>query len=83
LPSGESTPRSAITTYDIGGGVNFHYAKSERYISAQDGAKCDIGFSAFHFQQPKNSFFESSERLHTKYIFHANLDYGIKSAALA
>lgn len=83
LPSGESTPRSAITTYDIGGGVNFHYAKSERYISAQDGAKCDIGFSAFHFQQPKNSFFESTERLHTKYIFHANLDYGIKSAALA
>lgn len=83
LPSGETTPRSAIVSFDMGGGVNFHYAKSERYISAQDGAKCDIGFSAFHYNAPKNSFFTSSERLWAKYIFHANLDYGIKSAGIA
>lgn len=83
LPSGETTPHSAITSFDMGGGVNFHYAKSERYISAQDGAKCDIGFSAFHYNIPKNSFFTSSERLYSKYIFHANLDYGIKSAGIA
>lgn len=83
LPSGESTPRSSIVSFDVGGGVNFHYAKSERYISAQDGAKCDIGISAFHYNIPKNSFFVSSERLYTKYIFHANLDYGIKSAGVA
>lgn len=83
LPSGEATPRSSIVSFDVGGGINFHYAKSERYISAQDGAKCDIGFSAFHYNIPKNSFFTSSERLFTKYIFHANLDYGIKSAGIA
>jgi type IX secretion system PorP/SprF family membrane protein len=82
-PSGEVTPRSGILTVDAGGGINFHYAKSERYISAQDGAKCDIGFSAFHYNIPKNSFFESSERLYTKYIFHANLDYGLKSVGMA
>jgi type IX secretion system PorP/SprF family membrane protein len=83
LPSGEVTPRSGIMTVDVGGGVNFHYAKSERFISSQDGAKCDIGFSAFHFNVPKNSFFQSSERLYTKYIFHANLDYGLKSVGMA
>lgn len=84
LPNGEpSTPRSAITSFDMGAGVNFHYAKSERYISAQDGAKCDIGFSAFHYSIPKNSFIINNEKLYTKYIFHANLDYGIKSAGIA
>lgn len=83
LPSGETTPQSSIVSFDAGGGINFHYAKSERYISAQDGAKCDIGFSAFHYNIPKNSFFSSSEKLFTKYIFHANLDYGIKSAGIA
>ncbi len=84
LPNGEpSTPRSAITSIDLGAGINYHYAKSERYISAQDGAKCDVGFSAFHYSIPKNSFFNNSERLYTKYIFHANLDYGIKSAGIA
>lgn len=81
--SGEVTPKSGIVTFDAGAGVNFHYAKSNRYISAKDGAKCDIGFAAYHYNIPKNSFFSSSERLYTKYIFHANLDYGLKSVGLA
>lgn len=82
-PSGEATPKSGIVTFDAGAGVNFHYAKSERYISAKDGAKCDIGFAAYHYNIPKNSFFQTSERLYTKYIFHANLDYGLKSVGIA
>jgi type IX secretion system PorP/SprF family membrane protein len=82
-PSGELTPKSGIVTFDAGAGVNFHYAKSERYISAKDGAKCDIGFSTYHYNLPKNSFFLTSERLATKYIFHANLDYGLKSVGIA
>ncbi len=82
-PSGEVTPKSGIVTFDAGAGVNFHYAKSERYISAKDGAKCDIGFAAYHYNIPKNSFFSSSERLYTKYIFHANVDYGLKSVGIA
>jgi len=81
--SGEVTPKSGIVTFDAGAGVNFHYAKSNRYISAKDGAKCDIGFAAYHYNIPKNSFFSSSERLYTKYIFHASLDYGLKSVGLA
>lgn len=83
IPSGEVTPKSGIVTFDAGAGVNFHYAKSERYISAKDGAKCDIGFAAYHYNIPKNSFFSSSERLYTKYIFHANVDYGLKSVGIA
>jgi type IX secretion system PorP/SprF family membrane protein len=82
LPSGEATPRSGIVGFDMGGGVNFHYAKSERYISAQDGAKFDIGFSTFHYEIPPNSFWLSSEKLYTKTIAYFNGDFGIKSMGI-
>lgn len=83
LPSGEETPRSAIITADAGGGIHYHYAKSERFISAQDGAKFDVGLSAFHYGIPKNSFFTTSEKLYTKYNFYARADLGIRSAGIA
>ena len=83
LSSGETTPHSSIVSFDMGGGVNFHYAKSERYISAQDGAKFDIGASAYHYQIPSNSFFTPTEKLYTKYAFYANADIGIRSAGIA
>jgi len=83
LPSGESTPRSSIYSFDAGAGVHYHYAKSERFISAQDGAKFDIGLSTFHYSIPKNSFFNSGEKLYTKVIFYANADVGIKTAGIA
>ncbi|MGZ3884267.1 MAG: PorP/SprF family type IX secretion system membrane protein [Bacteroidia bacterium] len=82
LPSGEVTPRSSIVSFDMGAGVNYHYAKSERYISAQDGGKVDIGFSVFHFGIPKNSFITTNEQLYTKYIGFINADIGIKSAGI-
>jgi type IX secretion system PorP/SprF family membrane protein len=82
LPSGETTPKSGIVSFDMGAGVNLHYAKSERYISSQDGAKFDIGFAAFHYNIPKNSFFQSSERLYTKYITYINAEYGIESVGI-
>lgn len=83
LASGETTPHSSIVSFDMGAGVNFRYAKSERYISAQDGAKFDIGAAAYHYQIPKNSFFTPTETLYTKYIFYFNADIGIRSVGIA
>jgi len=83
LPSGEVTPRSQIVSFDMGVGANYHYAKSERYISAQDGGKVDVGFSAFHFAIPKNSFFTTTEKLYSKYVGYINADIGIKTAGIA
>ncbi len=82
-PSGEATPHSAFYSFDVGAGVNYHYAKSERYISAQDGSKCDVGIAAYHFAIPANSFFTASEKLYTKYIGYFNADIGIKTAGIA
>lgn len=76
--SGEGeVPRSAITAYDLGTGVNFSYAQSEKFISSNDGNKFNFGGSVHHFSIPKNSFFNSSEKLYTKFAVYANGDINI------
>jgi type IX secretion system PorP/SprF family membrane protein len=77
LPNGEELPRSAITSYDLGGGFNFSYAQSEKFISAKDGNKFNVGISAFHYEIPRNSFFSSSEKLYTRYCAYMNADINI------
>jgi len=77
-PSGESeVPRSAITAYDVGGGINFNYAQSEKFISSKDGNKMNIGAAAYHFNVPSNSFFVNSEKLKTRFIVHGSGDINI------
>lgn len=82
-PSGEVLPMTTFVQPDFSGGVDWHYGKSERYISAQDGAKADIGFSAFHYNSPSYSYVSSNEREYMKFVGHANFDIGIKSAGIA
>ncbi len=82
-PSGEAVPYSTILQGDFVAGVDYHYAKSERYISAQDGTKFDVGISGFHFNAPKYSFAGTGDRQYAKVIAHANFDIGIKSAGVA
>lgn len=72
-PSGETNvPRSAITAYDVGGGVNFSYAQSSKYISSLDGNKLNVGVAAYHYSIPSNSFFNSSEKLATRIVAYAS-----------
>jgi hypothetical protein len=39
--------RSSFVQGDFVGGIAYHYARSESYISAQDGTKFDIGYLYF------------------------------------
>ncbi len=80
---GETVPLSGIATIDLGSGINYHYAKSERYISAEDGAKFDIGGSVYHYTSPKYSFFNTGEKLQMRYVGYFSGDFGIKSAGIA
>ena len=81
--SGEATPNTSFLQGDFVAGVVYHYAKSERYISAQDGTKFDVGVSVFHFNSPKISFISSGDRQYAKFVGHANFDIGIKGAGIA
>jgi len=80
---GENVPTTSIARFDMGGGINYHFARSERYISAEDGPKFDIGIAAYHFTTPKFSFFNTGDKLYMRYIGYFNGDFGIKSAGIA
>ncbi len=80
---GENTTLTSIARFDMGGGINYHYARSERYISAEDGAKLDIGVAVYHFTAPKFSFFNTGDKLYMRYVAYFNGDFGIKSAGIA
>lgn len=80
---GENLQTTGIARFDAGGGINYHYAKSERYISAEDGPKFDFGFAAYHLTTPKYSFFNTGDKLYMKYITYFNGDFGIPSAGIA
>lgn len=82
-PSMETIPNTSMIQADFTGGMVFHYAKSERYISAQDGTKADIGFAAFHYNSPKYSFTGYGGKTSPKFVGHANFDIGIKGAGIA
>lgn len=83
IGSGEAIPKSSFVQADFVGGLAYHYAKSERYISAQDGTKFDIGISAFHYNMPSYSFANSGDKQFAKFTVHSNFDIGIKNAGIA
>jgi len=83
IASGEKVPQNSFVQGDFVGGLAYHYAKSERYISAQDGTKFDLGFSVFHYNMPKFSYVASGDKQFVKYAIHGNFDVGIQSAGVA
>ncbi len=75
---GEQIPNNKLIYGDFGAGFNYHYAKSERYISASDGHRFDIGFAAYHVNVPFYSFYgNTGENLHIKFVQHANFVFAL------
>jgi type IX secretion system PorP/SprF family membrane protein len=83
IASGEATPLSSFVQGDFAGGLVYHYAKSEKYISAQEGTKFDIGISVFHYNMSQYSYTNSNDKQFVKYVMHSNFDIGIKGAGVA
>lgn len=83
IASGEKTPTNSFIQGDLVAGIVYHYAKSERYISANDGTKFDIGASVFHYNMPKYSYALSGDKQFVKYAVHGNFDIGIQNAGIA
>ncbi len=77
---GEVVPNNRFLYGDFGAGFNYHYAKSERYISAADGHRFDIGLSAFHVNVPFYSFYDNTgEQLHIKFVQHGTFVFALPS----
>jgi type IX secretion system PorP/SprF family membrane protein len=81
LPSGEGTPpRSAITSFDMGGGINLNFLQSDKFLSAKNAAKFDVGISAYHYSLGRSSFIIPSEKLKTRACAYFNGDFNIPNS---
>lgn len=81
LPNGEpNVPRSSITSFDLGGGVNLNYVQSDRFLSAKNAAKFDVGISAYHFSLGRSSFLTTDEKLSTRFCAYFNGDFNIPNS---
>lgn len=80
LASGEVPTKSGVTSFDLGGGINLNYIQSDKFISAKNAAKFDVGISAYHYRLGKTSFFNTDERLKTKVCAYFNGDFNIPNS---
>lgn len=75
---GEQIPNNRFLYGDFGAGFNYHYAKSQRYISAADGHRFDIGLAAFHVNVPFYSFYDNTgEQLKIKFVQHGTFVFAL------
>lgn len=84
LSSNETMASNSYLYPDLGAGVLWQYKKSEMYMSGNDNVEMNIGFSVAHVNQPKFSFYPSSNNLlYMKYTVHANLLFGLKNTPVS
>jgi type IX secretion system PorP/SprF family membrane protein len=83
VSSGEAAPTSKFLQGDFVLGIDYHYSRTDRTISSQDGTSYDIGLSAFHFTVPKLNYTSNIDKQYTKIVFHTNFNIGIKNAGMA
>lgn len=81
--TGEKNSPANFSYYDFSLGLNWHYSKSEQYISANNGIRFDAGISAFHVNVPKNSFIRASEeRQLIRYASYVNVIIGMNDTRM-
>lgn len=84
IASGESYASQNFIYYDFAGGINWSYGYNDRAIGANNERRANIGVSAYHINQPKQIYLDDSrERLSPKYVFHADMLYGIRNTNVA
>jgi type IX secretion system PorP/SprF family membrane protein len=71
LPSGEMLANPRILNHDINAGFLYYYSKENVRVNPF------IGFSAFHLTQPKESFYETNNRLPLRYYVHGGLKINV------
>lgn len=83
LSSGEPVGGNSLSYLDLGAGVLYTYKKAEGYMTGNDQLKINAGLSAYHFHQPKYSFYGSNEKLYMKIVAHGDALIGLKNTPLS
>ncbi|TAL57472.1 MAG: type IX secretion system membrane protein PorP/SprF [Bacteroidetes bacterium] len=78
LPSGEPTGSTSMSYLDLGSGVHYEYGKE-----GNTNLDLSAGFSLFHINQPKYSFYGTNEKLYMKETGYVHAVIGSKNSKLA
>jgi type IX secretion system PorP/SprF family membrane protein len=79
----ENFSTTRILYPDFGAGVLWHFGQEEMYITGNDMVKFDVGMALHHINQPRYSFFGTSEQLYRKFVAHATGFIGVKNTVLS
>lgn len=81
---GETFGSSRFLYPDFAGGLLFSYGGTEKYLTANDQFKLDIGAAMFHISKPAQKFLAGSgDRLDARYVVHGKSLIGIQNTNLS
>ncbi len=80
LPTGENFNASSFKAFDMGAGLVYSYHTDDSRIASNDNKRINVGFAAYHLNQPDFSFLNhSSEQMYMRFSGFVNASFGIKN----
>lgn len=84
LPTGETSTFENFSYGDFSAGMMYSYYTEETSMASNDGIRFNLGFAAYHLNQPKMSFASIiDEKLFAKYVVHGRAHFGLFSSNTA
>lgn len=84
LPSGETMSFNSFGIGDFSSGILWTFNNGATNMSSNDQIKGNLGFSMFHINQPKKTFYDVLEKkMFLKYALHTNVLFGIPGTNMA
>ncbi len=80
---GENFGSSRFLYPDYAAGLLFSYGGTEKYLTANDQFKLDIGGSIFHISRPAQKFLSGGDRMDYRIVAHGKSLIGIKNTNLS
>jgi type IX secretion system PorP/SprF family membrane protein len=79
LSSGEAFYEQSFTYFDVGVGAIYSYQTDVEKVTTEADKGFTVGFAAFHVNNPRNSFYNSSiQTIPVRYSIFANGNIGVK-----
>lgn len=81
LSSNEPLNSNNYIVPDAGIGFLYSFAKNEKYMRGNDNIRFNVGYSAFHLNQPSSNYLKSSkDKLYIRHSVFFNGEFGIPNS---
>lgn len=83
LSSNENFSASSFGYADFAAGIQWLYGEGERYITAGDEFKANLGISTFHLNQPKQAYTAIKEKMDMKLLITGGFAKGLGNSPVS